>query len=269
MVISVDSTTLLGDAKDRAPSEAATRRLKKGTAMSADAKTTLDDRLDAEGVDLGESAAKRLKAEGFEVFEATRGARPDSDFLFATLSKFVACARELGIRVIFLEAVTFEEGEFYLDGALPPEDIDDEDAVVDLRDVIERLRAFEGRIGECQLLVLTGCTGSTSISYYEAPQWFAEFDEKRERAIQLSRASSEQAQELRAQEREQRNQEVTTTISKLIDDAQFNDAFSSGRPTQGAIIAYIRTTITGAEELPFSVLRNAANQLRDRILLKR
>ncbi|HTU70334.1 MAG TPA: hypothetical protein VMF11_08410 [Candidatus Baltobacteraceae bacterium] len=237
--------------------------------MSADPKEAPGERLDSDGGDLGEAALGRLRAEGFQVFRATRGERPNNDFVFKSPSEFLSCARELGIRVMFLEAVSFEEGEFFLEDALPAEDIGDGDNVVDLRDVSDGLRVFQRHVGECQLVVLTGCTGSTSISYVEAAHWVEGFDTQRERAIRLVRASSEKAEELCERELERRIQEVTEVIAKLIEDAQFNDTFSSGRPTQGAIVAYIRTTIAGAEDLPSRTLREAANHLRDRLLLKR
>lgn len=217
----------------------------------------------------------KLRSKGFSVFDATRARRPENDFTFESIDDFMACAGELGIRVIFIETQQLDEAEFFHDEVLAAEYDDDAasdenvDDGIDLRNIDGRLRAFEQYIGECQMVLLIGCFGSASISYYQSTEWLGRFEEMREQAAQMVRESSEEAAERLMLERQKKTQEVLTAISRLSDNDAFNETFSLARPTQGAIVAYIRTNIDGSEELQTRVLRDAANQLRDRLLLRR
>lgn len=220
---------------------------------------------------LNDELVDKLRSKGIIVFEAARSKRSESDFTFENLDDFIACAGELGIRVVFIEAQEFDEAEFIYDDVLSSE-YDDEvagDEGVDLRSIDGSLRSFEQHIGECQMVLLTGCFGSASISHLQSAEWLENFEKIRERAAQVVRESSEEAEERLLKERQKKTEELLTAISRLYENDAFNDAFSSARPTQGAIVAYIRTTIEGSDELPSRMLRDAANQLRDRLLLRR
>ncbi|HUA08867.1 MAG TPA: hypothetical protein VMA98_06295 [Candidatus Acidoferrales bacterium] len=215
-----------------------------------------------------------LRAKGFCVFEATGPDDKKNDFTLESLDEFTTCASELGMRVIFMETQELDEDEFFYEdgfiGVSGDDDDDDDGSIgVDLRSIDGKLRRFEQYIGQCLMVRLTGCFGGASISFFQPAEWLASFEEMRDRARHKAQESSQEAEERLEEERRKNVERLLAMISQLSNSDGFKDAFSSGRPTQGAIVAYIRTTIEGAEELPSGVLRTAANQLRDRLLLKR
>lgn len=224
---------------------------------------------DAGGQDVATVAIHKLELEGFAVFEASRAKRSDNDFTFDSLADFMVCARELGIRVIFIEKDTLEEDDFFEDPPDRRSPLDPETDSPDLRRVEKQLKAFERHIGEAKLVVATGCAGAVSISYFEAAPWLDEYERLRELAIEQLDASRDEEEEQLEREREEATEEMLARIRALATDQNFRSHFATSRPTQGAIVAYIRTEVDGAAELPARVIRDAANHLRDHLLLGR
>ena len=221
--------------------------------------------------DLKAEVIKALKDADLAIIEATRPDKwaPGFDFTIdKDISYFSTCARDLGIKAILLEAQELEEEDFFYEGD-SPEEFRSEDGRIDLRGVKTKLREFEQYLGSCRLVVLTGCFGSTSISYWDSMDWFVEFQDLRDEAIEQLIAESDETEERLEREHQERNNEIMLAIRDLVKGDTFKDTFSRTRPTQAAILAFIRTSVEGAESLPASLLRGEANKLRDRIVLNR
>ena len=217
------------------------------------------------------ATTKLLESDNFLVVEATRRGKGDSGFEFeiaGDVSKFSQYAKALGASVVFLESSNLEDVDFIFDDESPGVALISvgEDAI-DLRTYEAKLKTFEKYIGTCELVTLTACFGSHTISCLKYSDWYNEFDELRSKAAERAISSADEAEE-----REERKHEAhQKNIIKAIRDLRNNDEFKAlalkPKTSQTTIIAFVRSTVEGADELPPTVLKTEATLVRDSVLV--
>jgi hypothetical protein len=259
----MDSSMVTGEFEDSRPRKKSRSRKsgpRDGTLLE-DAKRTLTE----SGCFVAVATERTHRPEGFTL-------ELDGDF-----SAFGECARELGIRVVFLVATWLQEEDFYSDEIVESYDDDtgepfeedaDDDASVDLRRIEPALTKFESHIDSIAYVTAIGYFGSNRILSNATAEWFSDFSALRDRACEKGSASASERYKRRKREGEERRNDTLRTIRALSSDPQFKQFISSGRPTLQSISAYVRENVEGARYLMQGDLRDEARKLKDKSLLR-
>lgn len=215
---------------------------------------------DDDGIEI--RTRKRLEEAGLIVVTATVETKRSQLMFFELeegLDTFAGCAREMGIKVVFLEPLYLDETDFAFDGP---------DGEVDLREIESKLRRFERYIDSCDIVRVLAPFSGGCLSFYESAPWFEGWNRLHEEAVARVEASSEEAEERRERQQEEEEQRVRNAIKALASDSAFKEFMKRGRQTFETIIAYMREHVDGAEDLRPGILRDEARALRGRLLLE-
>jgi hypothetical protein len=218
-----------------------------------------------EGADtrLADVTIERLNSEGFVVARAlvTKGADAGYEIeIEKSIDEFVRCAKNLSVGAIFVQAMTLDEEDFFSDfdsgGG----------AGTDLRTAERRLRRFEERIGSCWMVETVGFFGNNSLIYRQVEDWFEEFARIREETISLLDDAEEVERDEVRRESDTRRRSAIEAIRALARDVEFHE-YIGRRPTQRAVMAYIRETIPDSSLLMRGVMRDEVVKLCDKLVV--
>jgi hypothetical protein len=167
---------------------------------------------------LAEHARKALGDAGLLVVNATGLETETKDFVAeidGDFGEFARVAKELGARVVFFEATTFDDIDF--------EGPNDDEESVDVREIEPSLRDFDRYLGSCHLVRAVACFSGGIIVKHDSPDWLSEFYEPRDSTLAgAAEAANEQRDERERAYQEQQDSAVRK-VRSLAQDDQFRE----------------------------------------------
>jgi hypothetical protein len=178
------------------------------------------------------------------------------------LNGFIQAAKALNVRCVFIASRVMEESDFFYhedpaklsyaatrQRTLPTGPIDLGDNI-DLREIDPSLNEFKAHLGDECGFKLTVHSSTTILQYVLLLEWWQEFSELRERAIEKILQELELAESKQMEEEERRTQRILDSVRELINDPDFVRL-----PTQRAMQAYAFERIAGLDTINPNILK--------------
>jgi hypothetical protein len=195
------------------------------------------------------------------------------------LEDYIAAAKALHILVVFYFLEKLETADFLYspeDGEFPAanddevddynEDYDDEPkdpSEQDLCAVKVELQSFKRHLGDVGRIWLYAPTQPNGLTYLLKKEWYTQFIESRQSALESIHQGFADEQDDRCAEENQRRIEFAAKLDDLAYDKKF-----ARLPTQKAMLAYAKLNIPGLDGLDNSALKNAISDLWAKMIAK-
>src|SRR5665213_1363744 len=190
-----------------------------------------------------------------------------------TIEEFWPALKALKAIAVFVNVLRLDESDF---GRPPPEDApyeesdedefdrsEDGEVVINLEDFVPSIKRFREHLGKECAFVLTAKGGAADLDILIQVDWWKEFLEDADKAVELWTAKQEKLREMADAETEEQEQELLKTLRGLISDKAF-----CVLPTQRAMKAYALENHPELDDLSEHVIKTEIQALHDKIQTK-
>jgi hypothetical protein len=215
-----------------------------------------------------------FKAENIKVVRVLRPTE-DKDSLDIIieddLSEFLVCLNAFELPIAFIYIETFEEHDFETES-----NIDGNDGPINLVSIDSKLKSFAKHVGESCLFELSAPIGNRMIKTIITTEWWDEFNDIKNKALQYIKEQEEKFFQRIEQEREAESEKQGRNISSLLKklramskDEKFCDFVLTNRQSQRAILIYAVELLPELSDLDEKILKDEIAKLADKIRVKK